>query len=240
MKNKLFFIFLILFNVFVYASSFEEGKKAFYNAEFQKAIDILENYRTQLENLPTLPKDKLIETYLILAQSYIGLNKIDKAKIFFQKAIYLSPELELDESLYSPRVLDIFDRAKKEIIGSIYINTTPENAKVYINNKYVGLTPYQNNNIIIGKYLVFIQKENYKPIYLNVNISSDSLTKIEKKLQPLSSISQIEPKIIFTPPKNPVVGYPLIFNAYIIRTYKEGSFKLYYKFDSKSDNYKKK
>ena len=61
---------------------------------------------------------------------------------------------------------------------SLSIKSEPQGAKVFIDNNYVGTTPYVNDKIGFGNYSITLQKDLYMDYREDILIGSDA--KIEK------------------------------------------------------------
>ena len=70
----------------------------------------------------------------------------------------------------------------KPIYGALNITTTPPGVDVYIDNKYMGQTPYYTSEIIIGSHSIGLKKEDYNSITENINITKNQTTSLNKTL----------------------------------------------------------
>ena len=70
----------------------------------------------------------------------------------------------------------------KPIYGALNITTTPPGVNVYIDNKYMGQTPYYTSEIIIGSHSIGLKKEDYNSITENINITKNQTTSLNKTL----------------------------------------------------------
>ena len=93
-----------------------ENAKTYYSeGDYEKAISELERAR----NFVSQSKEEdLVEAYKYLGFSYVAFGEKEKAKESFKNAIKLSPELELDSALVSPKIVAVFEEAKTELIAS--------------------------------------------------------------------------------------------------------------------------
>ncbi len=66
--------------------------------------------------------------------------------------------------------------------SNLQVNSTPTDAKVYADNKYIGQTPVDITNLEPGEHEIKIVKEDYKAFYKLVNITSADLVKISSTL----------------------------------------------------------
>ncbi len=69
--------------------------------------------------------------------------------------------------------------------GSIYINSTPSNAKVYLGGAYRGRTPLTISNLEIGEYQIKISKDDYYDWYSTVRVKQNITTRVFAQLEPI-------------------------------------------------------
>ena len=74
---------------------------------------------------------------------------------------------------------------QKNQVPQISINTDPENASVFINNKYVGVTPYQFNFKMTGLTKIRVSKKGYYDYLFTTQL--DKATNIKIKLDWITS-----------------------------------------------------
>ncbi len=108
--------------------------------------------------------------------------------------------------------------------GIIRINTTPNNSQVYLNNKYVGVSPLVLNSIDPGSYYIKILKNNYTEWNSLVTVKSGNITNVDSFLLP----SQVDQSIVKTDGNIYKVIYNDNSNYIYIITDKSGVYKLYY------------
>jgi len=90
----------------------EQAKEYYNNGEYEYAISELEK---ALQYLNQLKQSDLVEAYKYLAFSYVAFGDQLKAKDQFRKALALDPQLELDPTTVSPKIIKVFEEAKSEM-----------------------------------------------------------------------------------------------------------------------------
>lgn len=70
--------------------------------------------------------------------------------------------------------------------GSIYINSTPSHAKVYLGGAYRGRTPLTISNLEIGEYQTKISKDGYYDWYSTVRVKQNITTRVFAQLEPMT------------------------------------------------------
>ncbi len=105
----------------------ERSKLYYNNGEYEKAITELEK---ALNLLYKLKQNDRVEAYKYLGFSYVAFGDIVKAKESFKKALSLNPDLTLDPTTVSPKIIQVFEAAKAEIpaldTSAIRVGTKPE------------------------------------------------------------------------------------------------------------------
>ncbi len=74
-------------------------------------------------------------------------------------------------------------------MGSLTILTDPVGSTIYIDGKDVGISPYIDPRVAVGKYNILISKSGYNPITRIVAVKKGQETKVNLTLEPLSRIS---------------------------------------------------
>lgn len=91
-----------------------EAAKAYYNnGEYENAIIELEK---AMQYLKQLNQTDQVEAYKYLAFSYVAFGNKEKAKEHFKLALTLDPDLELDPAIVSPKIIQVFEEAKSEMV----------------------------------------------------------------------------------------------------------------------------
>lgn len=70
--------------------------------------------------------------------------------------------------------------------GSIYINSTPSNAKAYLDGAYRGRTPLTISNLEVGEYQIRISKDGYYDWYSTVQIKQNITAQVFAQLEPMT------------------------------------------------------
>ena len=69
--------------------------------------------------------------------------------------------------------------------GSIYINSTPSNAKAYLDGAYRGRTPLTISNLEVGEYQIKISKDDYYDWYSTVRVKKNITAQVFAQLEPI-------------------------------------------------------
>jgi hypothetical protein len=76
-------------------------------------------------------------------------------------------------------------------LGSFYINTVPEGARISIKGEpgFTGQTPYTFKDRVPGKYYIKLEKSNYNPVDLDIDIEKGKQSDLTVKLIPEKEIN---------------------------------------------------
>ena len=67
-----------------------------------------------------------------------------------------------DDNEITPTMRVVEDMASIDKYGTLVINSIPSQARVFLDNKYLGDTPFEET-VPQGQYLFKVEKENYEP-----------------------------------------------------------------------------
>jgi len=67
-------------------------------------------------------------------------------------------------------------------LGSLEIRSVPDNADIYLDNRNVGITPLNLDNVPVGEHNVIIKKDGYQDWSVNVSVLGGSMGVIESVL----------------------------------------------------------
>jgi len=151
----------------------ERGVDLYRSGEYEEAIKVF----TEVLKL-SVDKNEIIRTHVYFAYTYFAMNKLDDAVIQAYEAIKLSPEMTLKEEEFPVDFIKFFDTARSQVVGTIFIESAPDKAKVWIDKKEYGLTPLKTQ-LLAQKYFLKVVKGGYSPHEETIEIRSDSITPIK-------------------------------------------------------------
>ena len=127
-------------------------------------------------------QDALI-TQGIIAKAAGNLNL---AKESFDRAVRLNPFYRIDRKLFSPSIVDMFEKSRSEVLhsakGSLRVETDPEAAEVYLNGVLQGVTPLDLPQTPANSYTLLIKTNKYKPIAKTIKIANGEKVVVSEKL----------------------------------------------------------
>ena len=75
------------------------------------------------------------------------------------------------------------------ITGAIQINTTPTNAKIYLDGVECGTTPKYLDSILIGGHTLTLSYQNYKEVHCEKNVEEGQTARVDTTLQDIANIT---------------------------------------------------
>lgn len=141
-----------------------------------KYFEVIEQAENALKDTNLTLEDR-VGIHIIIAFSYIALNKERLAKLEFIEALSLKPELELDPMLTSPKIIQVFKEAKELFIPKrlekvkkrpqLYTILIPGLPQIKEKNKTGFIILGTNIVSIISWFFSYYQKNKYHNEYLN-------------------------------------------------------------------------
>jgi hypothetical protein len=151
-----------------------KGIEAFYAADFEESMRILQN---------AIINEPLGDEELFFAHLYVGFCHIrlgsDAAtvRLYFQRAITLLPDRELDPMRIPPDLYDAFIAVKNSLLGAIIVHSDPLDATaILINPKGNKVdrksTPALFRNLLENSYQVVVSKSGYDTFSTDARVSA--------------------------------------------------------------------
>jgi len=151
----------------------EKGVDLYRSGEYEEAIKVF----TEVLEL-SVDKSEIIQTHVYFAYTYFAMNKLDKAVVQAYEAIKQSPEMTLKEEEFPVEFIKFFDTARSQVVGTVFIESAPDRARVWIDKKELGFTPLKTQ-LLAQKYFLRVVKGGYSPHEETIEIRSDSITPIK-------------------------------------------------------------
>lgn len=155
-----------------------------YQLHFQdsQAINLLHEALNRLDNeIPNLQsQSSLINAYLMLASCYKNLGQTSQMNEALNEAARLSPNYIPSELYFSPSLVATFEKKadllwNQDNFGSLMIDSTPQEALVYVNGTFKGKTPLSLDRHPPGNHHIFLIQGNktaYQKITLKKGVHS--------------------------------------------------------------------
>ena len=121
-----------------------------------------------------LSRDDLLRAWQFLGASFILQENLENARTEIIHALKLEPKLTLDPAEWDPRVVNYFNLVKSQVLGSLRIYTEPDSAVVFLNDSLAGKTPLLKEDLVIGDYIVRLEKQGYKSYIDTLEVSPNA------------------------------------------------------------------
>jgi tetratricopeptide (TPR) repeat protein len=126
MKKIFLCLVILIFTFHLYPQTdvdkiLEEGKKAYMNGDYEKAIEFFNQAINLIRN-----KAELIEAHLSLALTYFTVNQIENCKKEIRRVFELNPNHSIDPDFYSPKFVLLFESVRKEFTKTPPKKVEPE------------------------------------------------------------------------------------------------------------------
>jgi hypothetical protein len=146
----------------------EDGRRLFIEGEFLSAVAQLEQARETLMGKVALVasdqtlRDALHKALLVTAHSYLRLKQPDRATELVSQVIRSYPDRDLSMVQYSPELVGFYKKVRREMDrqprGTLTVTTKPEKCLVFLNERFVGLSPAKVVDLYPGRYRVYVQR----------------------------------------------------------------------------------
>lgn len=148
---------------------------------------------TSMFNVIELPEE-IVDNY----QIYVDGKKVKIYKKNKLKIYYGNHKIEFKSDKYKDKIYYVKSKRGEElklgflelepVLGSIDVQTEPSDTKIYLEKKFLGVSPLRLDNIPIGDYIVKLKRDSYIG-YVKIKVEKGKITKIKmpvyKKMHPL-------------------------------------------------------
>lgn len=146
----------------------EQGRKRFINGEFRQAIAKLEQARGQLTRKVALVasdqglRDTLHKASLFLAHAYLRDKQGERATERISEVIRSFPDRDLSLARYGPDLATFYRKVRQELNrqprGSLTITSEAQGCLVFVNERFVGMSPATVKDLLPGRYRIYVQR----------------------------------------------------------------------------------
>lgn len=149
----------------------EKGRRHFLEGEFDAAISELEGARAALlNNVSRLASDQalrgtLYRGLLFLAHAYLRGKRGEKATERIGEVIRSFPDrdLSLVQTQFGPELVTLFRKVRNELgkqgRGTLVVTTAPPGCLVFLDERFVGVSPVRVVDLYAGRYRVYVQHQ---------------------------------------------------------------------------------
>ncbi|MBN2493308.1 MAG: PEGA domain-containing protein [Deltaproteobacteria bacterium] len=169
------------------------GVKGYDNLEPQVALRELGAALRTFEQMPVRLSEQLGPYYKAL--TYLGASHVAKGdkqagQAAFRRLLVIERRAKLDSRLFPPDMVRMFESARKEVSteagGMLSVYSSPENAKVFVDGNFRGVTPCEVAGLPFGKHIVRLSKAGYEPWGRVVKVVRDAENAVTCRLVELA------------------------------------------------------
>ncbi len=145
----------------------EQGRNLVIEGEFEAGITQLSDAELLLLGRASLlASDQSLremrrEALLFLTQACLRTRQRERAAMLVQEAVRSFPDRDISRADFGPEIVQIYQQVRHELSrqpgGSLSISTTPPRSSVFVNERFVGLSPARLLGLHPGPYRVFVQ-----------------------------------------------------------------------------------
>jgi len=186
-------------------SAVEEGRRHFIEGEFTEAIAQLEEARTLLlQRVALLASDQslrdlLHRSLLFLSHAYLRTHQGERATERVGEVIRSFPDrdLSLVQVQFGPELVKLYREVRRELDrqqrGTLAITTQPPGCLVFVNERFVGLSPTRVVDLYPGRYRVYAQRQQARGrVHLATVAGAEHSVEINFELD---SVLETEPRV---------------------------------------------
>ncbi|MFZ5469842.1 MAG: PEGA domain-containing protein, partial [Myxococcota bacterium] len=132
------------------------ARKAMAEGEFETALKSVDAALPRTKELSVR-----VRLQLLRGQALAALDRKDKAIDAFAAALALDAAAELDSATASPTVLDLFEKARSRVNGTLAVSTSVKGALVRIDDTAHGPAPL-TVELPVGRHRVEAASEGFR------------------------------------------------------------------------------
>lgn len=138
-------------------------------------------------SLPPSGRGLLVQAYEYRGRAYFGIGLTEKASEDFRQLVQLKPDHALSKELVSPKIVALFDKVKKALVGYLAVSSRPAGATVSLvgasgRRTDLGLTDFFPVEVLAGEYTVEIARPGYQTDSRPVSITARDTQTLEVDL----------------------------------------------------------
>jgi len=112
------------------------GVRAYEQGDLERAEPALERASAHAET-----KIERARAFLTLGLVDAGRTRPKKARLRFERALALDPDVDLERDRVSPAIISLFDEVRRAILGELLVEASEAGARVYVDDEARGEAP---------------------------------------------------------------------------------------------------
>jgi hypothetical protein len=156
-----------------FTSRVSEGKQAYQQLQVDKTLKLMEEALRYQEFCGPEIRDPAVFTdlHVFAGLARLAQGEQDRAGAEFKQAVSHDPGLVLSTKRFPPDVVDVFSRAKRQLLSSqptqMSVISRPAGAEVYVDGRSQGTTPVAVP-LYPGRHFIRVELEGYSPWTLSL------------------------------------------------------------------------
>lgn len=146
-----------------------QGRLAFEELELDRAMESLNAAIREYDRYAAYITDfrPLAETLMLLGITHLFQGETARGRERLAQAVVLEPTIEPDARYFNPSQRATFSRVRNRMLkarrGSLIVETEPSGAEIYIDGKFIGVSPETVLDVVEGRHYVRVVKDGYRP-----------------------------------------------------------------------------
>ncbi|MBI5507356.1 MAG: PEGA domain-containing protein [Deltaproteobacteria bacterium] len=146
----------------------QKGRAAYETLDLDPAIDHLNTALNKFERNCAHVTDikKVAEVLMLLGATHILRGEEKTGAKRLAQAIALDPNIEADPRVFNPSMRAVFQDAVNRLSqrppGTLSLASNPSYAEIFVDGKFVGITPMAVDKVTEGRHYVRLVREGYR------------------------------------------------------------------------------
>lgn len=147
----------------------QRGREAYDVLELDQAVENLNAAVREYDRNAAYVTDfrQVAETLMLLGATHILRGEEGRGRERLAQAVILYPEVEPDARVFNPSMRQVFSNTKARVLrgrrGSIIVETQPTGAEIYLDGKFMGVSPETILEVAEGRHYLRAVKDGYRP-----------------------------------------------------------------------------
>ncbi len=147
----------------------ERGRTAYDILELDQAVESLNAAVREYDRNAAYVTDfrKVAKTLMLLGATHILRGEVPRGRERLAQALILYPEVEPDARVFNPSMRQVFGDTKAKVLGgrrgSIIVETQPTGAEIYLDGKFMGVSPETILQVAEGRHYLRAVKDGHRP-----------------------------------------------------------------------------
>lgn len=126
----------------------------------------------------------LCSAYDLRARAYFNLGNSKAAETDFGALLRLNPAYPIDRQTLSPKVVDLFDRVRARVAGTLLLQVDPPQARVSVDGDPVEPSQREHASLLAGTRQLRIEAEGYDPYQETLAVTAGMEIRKSIRLRP--------------------------------------------------------